>query len=286
MHLVIVSGRSGAGKSSVLGVLEDMNFYCIDNLPAAMLEEAVTTLFTVSPGRNLAVSIDIRTLGQPTDVPELVASLKPKVSRLDVVFMDASDESLGRRFSETRRLHPLSTGLEGSHLSEAFKNEHLRLEPIRVCSNLKIDSSELSIHALRQQIREFASGQVATKLILKLQSFGFKKGVPMDSDTVFDVRALPNPYWEAELREFTGRDQPIEDYLRQFPETGEMLSEIETHMRRWIPRHNVSGRQYFTLSVGCTGGKHRSVYLIEELNRLLNDVSDNLIVVHRDLSVT
>ena len=124
MHLVIVSGRSGAGKSSVLGVLEDMNFYCIDNLPVAMLEEAVTTLFTVSPGRNLAVSIDIRTLGQPTDVPELVASLKPKVSRLDVVFMDASDESLGRRFSETRRLHPLSTGLEGSHLSEAFKNEN------------------------------------------------------------------------------------------------------------------------------------------------------------------
>ena len=283
MHLVIVSGRSGAGKSSVLGVLEDMNFYCIDNLPAAMLEEAVTTLFTVSPGRNLAVSIDIRTLGQPTDVPELVASLKPKVSRLDVVFMDASDESLDRRFSETRRLHPLSTGLEGSHLSEAFKNEHLRLEPIRVCSNLKIDSSELSIHALRQQIREFASGQVATKLILKLQSFGFKKGVPMDSDTVFDVRALPNPYWEAELREFTGRDRPIEDYLRQFPETREMLSEIETHMRRWIPRHNVLGRQYFTLSVGCTGGKHRSVYLIEELNRLVNDLSDNLIVVHRDL---
>ena len=283
MHLVIVSGRSGAGKSSVLGVLEDMNFYCIDNLPAAMLEEAVTTLFTGSPGRNLAVSIDIRTLGQPTDVPELVASLKPKVSRLDVVFMDASDESLGRRFSETRRLHPLSTGFEGSHLSDAFKNEHLRLEPIRVSSNLKIDSSELSIHALRQQTREFASGQVATKLILKLQSFGFKKGVPMDSDTVFDVRALPNPYWEAELREFTGRDQPIEDYLRQFPETREMLSEIETHMRRWIPRHNVLGRQYFTLSVGCTGGKHRSVYLIEELNRLVNDLSDNLIVVHRDL---
>ena len=283
MHLVIVSGRSGAGKSSVLGVLEDMNFYCIDNLPVAMLEEAVTTLFTDSPGRNLAVSIDIRTLGQPTDVPELVASLKPKVSRLDVVFMDASDESLGRRFSETRRLHPLSTGFEGSHLSDAFKDEHLRLEPIRVSSNLKIDSSELSIHSLRQQIREFASGQVATKLILKLQSFGFKKGVPMDSDTVFDVRALPNPYWEAELREFTGRDRPIEDYLRQFPETREMLSEIETHMRRWIPRHNVLGRQYFTLSVGCTGGKHRSVYLIEELNRLVNDLSDNLIVVHRDL---
>ena len=283
MHLVIVSGRSGAGKSSVLGVLEDMNFYCIDNLPVAMLEEAVTTLFTDSPGRNLAVSIDIRTLGQPTDVPELVASLKPKVSRLDVVFMDASDESLGRRFSETRRLHPLSTGFEGSHLSDAFKDEHLRLEPIRVSSNLKIDSSELSIHALRQQIREFASGQVETKLILKLQSFGFKKGVPMDSDTVFDVRALPNPYWEAELREFTGRDRPIEDYLRQFPETREMLSEIETHMRRWIPRHNVLGRQYFTLSVGCTGGKHRSVYLIEELNRLVNDLSDNLIVVHRDL---
>ena len=283
MHLVIVSGRSGAGKSSLLGALEDLSFYCIDNLPVALLEEAVKTLSILSPERNLAVSIDIRTLCQPAVVPELVAALKRQVSRLDVVFIDSTDESLGRRFSETRRLHPLSNGIERSHLSDALQKESVRLEPIEVVSNLRIDSSELSIHALRQQVREFVSGRVATHLILKLQSFGFKRGVPMDSDTVFDVRALPNPYWETDLRDFTGRDQPIQLYLSQFPETEEMLSEIETHMRRWIPRHNEAGRQYFTVSVGCTGGQHRSVYMIEELSRRLHDVSEDRVVVHRDL---
>ena len=196
MHLLIVSGRSGAGKSSALGALEDLDFYCIDNLPVALLKETVTTLSTVSPGRNLAVSIDIRTLGHPADVPALVKSLKEHVSRLDVVFIDALDESLARRFSETRRLHPLSAGIERTHLSDALKRESERLEPIQNIATYKIDSSGLSIHSLRSQVRELVAGDKATQLILKLQSFGFKRGVPMDSDTVFDARSLPNPHWE------------------------------------------------------------------------------------------
>ncbi|MDG1156689.1 MAG: RNase adapter RapZ [Litorivicinaceae bacterium] len=284
MHLLIVSGRSGAGKSSALGALEDLNFYCIDNQPVALIKETVSTLLTVSPGRNLAVSIDIRTLGQPADVPALVQSLKNEVSRLDVVFIDANDESLGRRFSETRRLHPLSTGIERAHLSDALRRESQQLEPIQSIATYKIDSSGLSIHTLRSQIRELVAGETATQLILKLQSFGFKRGVPMDSDTVFDARSLPNPHWESGLRPLTGRDQPIKQYLNQFPETTELLDEIEAHVRRWVPRHAESGRQYFTLSIGCTGGQHRSVYLTEALNQRLSDLELDRQVVHRELS--
>ena len=284
MHLLIVSGRSGAGKSSALGALEDLNFYCIDNQPVALIKETVGTLLTVSPGRNLAVSIDIRTLGQPADVPALVQSLKNEVSRLDVVFIDANDESLGRRFSETRRLHPLSTGIERAHLSDALRRESQQLEPIQAIATYKIDSSGLSIHTLRSQIRELVAGETATQLILKLQSFGFKRGVPMDSDTVFDARSLPNPHWESGLRPLTGRDQSIKQYLTQFPETAELLDEIEAHVRRWVPRHAESGRQYFTLSIGCTGGQHRSVYLTEALDQRLNDLELDRQVVHRELS--
>ena len=283
MHLLIVSGRSGAGKSSALGALEDLDFYCIDNLPVALLKDTVTTLSTLSPGRNLAVSIDIRTLGHPADVPALVNALMEHVRRLDVVFIDAVDESLARRFSETRRLHPLSTGIERTHLSDALKRESTRLEPIQQIATYKIDSSGLSIHALRRQIRELVAGDKATQLILKLQSFGFKRGVPMDSDTVFDARSLPNPHWEHELRPLTGQDQQIKDYLSQFPETFE-LDEIEAHVRRWVPRHAESGRQYFTLSIGCTGGQHRSVFLTEALTQRLTDLDLDRQVVHRELS--
>ena len=283
MHLVIVSGRSGAGKSSALGALEDLDFYCIDNLPVALLKDTVTTLSTLSPGRNLAVSIDIRTLGHPADVPALVNALMEHVRRLDVVFIDAIDESLARRFSETRRLHPLSTGIERTHLSDALKRESASLEPIRQITTYKIDSSGLSIHALRSQIRELVAGDKATQLILKLQSFGFKRGVPMDSDTVFDARSLPNPHWEHELRPLTGQDQQIGDYLSQFPETFELLDEIEAHVRRWVPRHAESGRQYFTLSIGCTGGQHRSVFLTQALTQRLTDLALDRQVVHREL---
>jgi UPF0042 nucleotide-binding protein len=284
MHLLIVSGRSGAGKSSALGALEDLEFYCIDNLPVALLKDTVTTLSTVSPGRNLAVSIDIRTLGHPADVPALVKSLKEHVDRLDVIFIDALDESLARRFSETRRLHPLSTGIERIHLSDALKRESERLEPIQFIATYKIDSSGLSIHALRGQLRELVAGKKATQLILKLQSFGFKRGVPTDSDTVFDSRALPNPHWEQELRPLTGQDEAIKEYLSQFPETSEFLNEIEAHIRLWVPRHAEFGRQYFTLSIGCTGGQHRSVFLTETLNQRLNDLDLDMQVVHRELS--
>ena len=201
-----------------------------------------------------------------------------------MVFIDAIDESLARRFSETRRLHPLSTGIERTHLSDALKRESERLEPIQQIATYKIDSSGLSIHTLRSQIRELVAGDKATQLILKLQSFGFKRGVPMDSDTVFDARALPNPHWEQELRPLTGQDQQIKDYLSQFPETFELLDEIEAHVRRWVPRHAESGRQYFTLSIGCTGGQHRSVFLTEALTRRLTDLDLDRQVIHRELS--
>ena len=233
MHLLIVSGRSGAGKSSALGALEDLDFYCIDNLPVTLLRETVSTLLTVAPGRNLAVSIDIRTLGQPADLPLLMKSLAKEVNRLDVVFIDAVDESLAQRFNETRRLHPLSTGNERTHLREAIQRESDRLEPIQNIATFRIDSSGLSIHALRSQVRALVAGQTATRPMVKLQSFGFKHGVPTDSDTVFDARSLPNPHWEPHLRPLTGLDEPIQDYLSQFSETNDLLDEIDAHIRRW-----------------------------------------------------
>ena len=282
MHLLIVSGRSGAGKSSALGALEDLDFYCIDNLPVTLLRETVSTLLTVAPGRNLAVSIDIRTLGQPADLPLLMKSLAKEVNRLDVVFIDALDESLAQRFNETRRLHPLSTGNERTHLKEAIQRESDRLEPIQNIATFRIDSSGLSIHALRSQVRALVAGQTATRPMVKLQSFGFKHGVPTDSDTVFDARSLPNPHWEPHLRPLTGLDEPIQNYLSQFSETNDLLDEIDAHIRRWVPRHAESGRQYFTLSIGCTGGQHRSVFLVEALSQRLNDLDRQ--VVHRELS--
>ena len=282
MHLLIVSGRSGAGKSSALGALEDLDFYCIDNLPVTLLRETVSTLLTVAPGRNLAVSIDIRTLGQPADLPLLMKSLAKEVNRLDVVFIDALDESLAQRFNETRRLHPLSTGNERTHLKEAIQRESDRLEPIRNIATFRIDSSGLSIHALRSQVRALVAGQTATRPMVKLQSCGFKHGVPTDSDTVFDARSLPNPHWEPHLRPLTGLDEPIQNYLSQFSETNDLLDEIDAHIRRWVPRHAESGRQYFTLSIGCTGGQHRSVFLVEALSQRLNDLDRQ--VVHRELS--
>ena len=284
MHLMIVSGRSGAGKSSALGALEDQNFYCIDNLPVALLDSTVQTLQTVSPGRNLAVSIDIRTLGHPADVPAIVKQLEARVSRLDVVFIDASDEALGRRFSETRRLHPLSAGTDRTDLSQALALEHQRLEPIQMITTCKIDSSGLSIHALRRQMRALTGGDGSTSLLLKIQSFGFKRGVPLDSDTVFDARALPNPHWENALRPLTGQDEAVQAYLAQYPETGALLSEIEAHIRTWAPRHGESGRQYFTVSIGCTGGQHRSVYLAEMLTERLKELDVDRQLVHRELS--
>jgi RNase adapter protein RapZ len=284
MHLLIVSGRSGAGKSAALGALEDLNFYCIDNLPVALLRDAVTTLKTVSPGRNLAVSIDIRSLGHPADVPALVQSLADLTTRVDVLFIDANDETLARRFSETRRLHPLSAGIERHHLSAALELERTRLLPIFAIATFKIDSSGLSIHALRKQVRGMVVGEAHTDLLLKLQSFGFKRGVPIDSDTVFDARALPNPHWETNLRALTGMDAPVAAYLSQFPETALLLDEIEAHIRTWIPRHAASGRQYVTVSIGCTGGQHRSVYLVETLYQRLSDLSVDRQLVHRELS--
>lgn len=285
MQLLIVSGRSGAGKSSTLGALEDSNFYCIDNLPVALLIETVSTLKIIAPDRNLAISIDIRTLGNPSDVPALLKQLANSIERVDILFVDASDETLARRFSETRRLHPLSAGIERKHLSSALKQERVNLEPILNSATFKIDSSGLSIHALRSQIRDFAVGETATQLLLKIQSFGFKRGVPMDSDTVFDARALPNPFWEPELRLLTGQDQAIADYLDQFEDTARLCDEIENHIRLWIPRHAEMGRQYFTVSIGCTGGKHRSVYLTESIAKRLINLGVDRQVVHRELSL-
>lgn len=284
MHLVIVSGRSGAGKSAALGALEDAHFYCIDNLPVGLLQQAVDTLKHGASNRNLAVSIDVRTLGKTADLPQLLTQMSDQVDRFDVVFVDAMDETLARRFGETRRLHPLSSGPERHDLSVALAYEREHLGPLYTLATCRIDTSGLSIHQLREQVRAQITEAGDRRLLLKLQSFGFKRGLPIDSDVVFDARALPNPHWEPTLRRFTGLDAPIADYLKAFPETHELLNEIKSHLRVWIPRHVLTGRQYMTVSVGCTGGQHRSVFLINQLAEELNDLAVDRQVMHRELS--
>lgn len=284
MRVVVVTGRSGAGKSSALGTLEDLNYYCIDNLPMALLPQAVDAVSKTTAGRGLAVSIDIRTLGQLTEMPAQMAALKGQCDDVQVVYIDAHDDVLIRRYTETRRRHPLSQGADRAHLSKALHDESQRLAPIASLATITVDSSQLSIHALRETLRRHLGSTAATDVFLKIESFGFKHGIPLDVDTIFDARALPNPHWEAALRPLTGRDQPVADYLRTFPSTQHLLAEITAHIQFWLPEHAKAGRQYFTVGIGCTGGQHRSVFLAEQVAINLRNLPAECEVVHRELA--
>jgi RNase adapter protein RapZ len=284
MRVVVVTGRSGAGKSSALGTLEDLNYYCIDNLPMALLTEAVDTVSRLTVGRGLAVSIDIRTLGQLTEMPSIMSALKRQCDDIQVVYIDAHDDVLVRRYTETRRRHPLSSGADRAHLSKALTEESQRLAPIAALATITIDSSQLSIHALRETMRRHLGTTSTTDVFLKIESFGFKHGIPLDVDTIFDARALPNPHWEPTLRSLTGRDDGIIDYLQASEITQYLLAEIVTHIRYWLPQHARAGRQYFTVGIGCTGGRHRSVYLAEQVAKALSDLPATCDVVHRELA--
>lgn len=286
MRVVVVTGRSGAGKSSALGTLEDLNYYCIDNLPMALLSETVDTVSRLTVGRGLAVSIDIRTLGQLTDMPTMMSALKQQSDDVQVVYIDAHDDVLVRRYTETRRRHPLSSGADRAHLSAALMEERQRLAPIASLATVTIDSSQLSIHALRETMRRHLGSSSTTEVFVKIESFGFKHGIPLDVDTIFDARALPNPHWEPTLRPLTGQDAAIAEYLQTFETTQHLLTEIVDHIRYWLPHHARAGRQYFTVGIGCTGGRHRSVYLAEQVGKALAALPASCDVVHRELART
>ena len=283
MRLVVVSGRSGSGKSTALHLLEDSGFYCIDNLPAGLLPElarqANNTDLTLP---KVAISIDARNL--PSDLerfPELLKQVRDAGIHCDVLFLAATDDVLIKRFSETRRKHPLTDG--NLSLGEAIAAELKLLEPIIDLASLKIDTSHLTLYQLRDQLKlRLLSSQTSGPSIL-IQSFGFKRGVPVDADLVFDVRCLPNPYWKPDLRPLSGRDQQIRDYLDAEADVQDMYQDIYEFLHKWLPRYAAGERSYMSIAIGCTGGHHRSVYIAERLVKELSDSFSNLLIRHRDL---
>ncbi|QUE76864.1 RNase adapter RapZ [Stutzerimonas stutzeri] len=285
MRLIIVSGRSGSGKSTALDVLEDNGFYCIDNLPAGLLPELAerALLHTELLQPQVAVSIDARNLpSQLKRFPELLKDVRARYIQCDVLYLDAADETLLKRFSETRRRHPLTN--QNRSLAEAIHDEELLLAPIIDHADLKIDTTHLNLYQLRDTLKLRLLNQPEPGTAFLFESFGFKRGMPVDADLVFDVRCLPNPYWKADLRDFSGLDQPVIDYLAAQTDVEEMFQDILAYLSKWLPRFAASNRAYVTVAIGCTGGHHRSVYLAERLGQALREPLKNVQVRHRDLA--
>ena len=283
MKLTIISGRSGSGKSTVLHVLEDLGYYCIDNLPASLLPALANRIS--EDGNDLplvAVSIDARNVSEDLEkVPEILTELKNTQISTQILFLDANSKTLLRRFNESRRKHPLSTETIG--LREAINFESDLLEHISLLASLTIDTSSMSLQTLRQTVKEQFLGTQSSATALLFQSFGFKHGVPVDADIVYDVRCLPNPYWDASLRSLTGLDKPVADFLGADAEVTEMLADISYFLIKWLPNFEANNRSYITIAVGCTGGQHRSVYLCERLSQAFAEKLANVQVRHREL---
>lgn len=285
MRLIIVSGRSGSGKSTALDVLEDNGFYCIDNLPAGLLPELAerALLHTELLHPQVAVSIDARNLpSQLKRFSELLDEVRGRNIRCDVLYLDASEETLLKRFSETRRRHPLTN--DQRSLAEAMADETKLLSPIIDRADLKIDTTHLNLYQLRDTLKLRLLNQPEPGTAYLIESFGFKRGMPVDADLVFDVRCLPNPYWKPELRDFTGLEQPVEEYLAAQTDVEDMYQDIFAYLHKWLPRFAASNRSYVTVAIGCTGGHHRSVYLANRLGHALKPLLKNVQIRHRDLS--
>ncbi|MGB5329704.1 MAG: RNase adapter RapZ [Gammaproteobacteria bacterium] len=285
MKLIIVSGLSGSGKTVALHTLEDAGYYCIDNLPLSMLPELVDKLINSSPQPYdlVAIAVDARSRVDNSDRFEEIMRLMGKHPlEFKVLFLTSDTSRLLKRFSETRRKHPLSR--EGLPLADAIQQEKKLLEDIHANADIAIDSSNLNVHELRQLIIDRLVSQSTSEMGILIQSFGFKNGVPADADFVFDVRCLPNPHWEKDLKPLTGRDQAVVEYLQNYPEVEEMFASIYNFLIDWIPRFEKENRSYMTISIGCTGGQHRSVYLAERIVAAFKPARDNLSIRHRDLS--
>jgi len=283
MKLTIISGRSGSGKSTVLHVLEDRGYYCIDNLPASLLSSLASRISSDATGiPNVAVSIDARNISADLDkFPSIINELKNKSLPTEIVFLDANSQTLLKRFSESRRKHPLSS--EAIGLKEAIDKESELLEAISIMASLSIDTSNMSLHQLRDTVKNRLLDDQQTTLALLFQSFGFKNGLPVDADIVYDVRCLPNPYWDNSLRSLTGLDDAVVGFLDSQEEVQEMCSDIENFLQKWIPSFESNNRSYITVALGCTGGQHRSVYMCEKLGEIFSTQGSNVQVRHREL---
>jgi len=283
MKLVIITGLSGSGKSVALNTLEDLGYYAIDNLPVFLLRELANCLLRDPPPalERTAVGIDARNVsGNLGELPGLVKDMRAQGMDCQILFLDARDETLIKRFSETRRKHPLA---DREHsLEEAMGLERRMLEPVLSNADLHIDTTHTNVHQLRDQVRTRLD-QSGDGMSILLMSFGFKHGVPPDVDFVFDVRCLPNPHWQPDLRPLTGRDEPVARFLETSPGVQDMVSDLAGFLDRWIPAFEADARSYLTIGIGCTGGQHRSVYITEQLGKHLAGRNRASLVRHREL---
>lgn len=294
LSVLIVSGRSGSGKTSVLNTLEDLGYYSIDNLPLALVPEAAHKLVNESNIKRVALGVDIRS--PRADLSNFAAIQKQLHERygelkVQVIYVTAQEDTLVARFNATRRVHPLmaqdAEGINNTryNLPAAIKREIELLEPIASCADITIDTSKLNIHQLKERLRDQVGAD--NKIVINLLSFGFKYGSPIDADFVFDVRILPNPHWNADLRSATGLDSEVEEFFADYPEVREMSDDIATFLTRWLPDFLHNNRHTVTVAIGCTGGKHRSVFITEKLQQHLTEhLPEALTVVakHREKS--
>ncbi|HSD68309.1 MAG TPA: RNase adapter RapZ [Woeseiaceae bacterium] len=284
MRLIIVSGLSGSGKSVALHVLEDLGYYCIDNMPAALLKSLLqeVTRTREQSGSLVAVGVDARNRKSDLEaLPGVIAELRQNNVQTDLLFLQASDEILLKRYSETRRRHPLASG--GLELRAAIARERELLGQIINAADLVIDTSRTSIYELADAIRARVDRRKSNMLSVLIESFGYKHGIPADADFVFDLRCLPNPYWEPELRKLTGKDAAVQAFLDKEPQVQQMYEDILAFLSRWIPQYVSFHRSYLTVALGCTGGQHRSVYMTEKLAAVLRGLHEPVLTRHNEI---
>lgn len=285
LRLIIVSGLSGSGKSVALHVLEDLGYYCIDNIPVALLKSAVHEVHSrEGPAAELlAIGVDARNRTEDLEaLPGLIQELRAQSVLAEIVFLHARDEVLLQRYSESRRRHPLAK--HGAELRKAIDTEREILAEINSAADLVIDTSETSVYELGDTIRERVDQRKSDSLSVLIESFGFKYGIPADADFVFDMRCLANPYWSAELRELTGMDDEVMRFLEREPDFTAMFDDILAFLNRWIPRFEDAHRVYLTIAIGCTGGQHRSVHMTEKLAAELGKHRQPVLTRHNNLT--
>ncbi len=284
MRLIIVSGLSGSGKSVALHMLEDLDFYCVDNIPAALLKPLISHNLRgpESTYARTAVGLDAR--NRPTEIatiPAMVLELRRSGIACEVLYLHASEDVLLKRYGETRRKHPLSSS--GVGLREAILAERKLLEPITLAADLVIDTSQMGVHALRELVRERIERRREGRLSLMFESFGLNHGIPGDADFVFDVRSLPNPYWEQSLRDLTGRDPAVIEYLQSHANVRKMVQDLAVFLDQRLPEFALVNRNYLTIAIGCTGGQHRSVFIVERLAEHFRERYPEVMTRHHSL---
>ena len=285
MKLVVVSGLSGAGKSVAMNALEDLGFYCVDNLPVRLLTAFASELdASEHPAyRRAAVAIDARNPAETLrELPSTIGDLRERGVLWELLFLEAGDANLIRRYSETRRKHPLTE--DDVSLAEAITRERALLDPVRECADVCIDTSHTHLHQLRDLIGQRFQQGPRQRMTLQFHSFGYKHGVPADADIVFDARCLPNPHWIPDLRPLDGRDAKVAEFLSGEPLVGKMFDTVKTFLETWIPHFEAENRTYLTIAIGCTGGQHRSVYLVQRLAAHFRGERAAVLVRHREIA--